>query len=103
MPLLAQPGLNWSVDVDKLPGAFDYYILTMEEGGEEGSREALSRFKLLIANPYLMKETLYRWGIGEGPSLEWYKDTVSEDEETFILGLDCFTSESEEEDDSVLL
>ena len=50
-----------------------------------------------------MKETLYRWGIGEGPSLEWYKDTVSEDEETFILGLDCFTSESEEEDDSVLL
>ena len=43
MPLLAQPGLNWSVLVDKLPGAFDYYILTMKEGGEEGSKEALSR------------------------------------------------------------
>ena len=45
MPLLAQPGLNWSVVVDKLPGAFDYYILTMKEGGEEGSREALSRYR----------------------------------------------------------
>ena len=44
MPLLAQPGLDWSVTVDKLPGAFDYYILTMLEGGEEGSREALSRY-----------------------------------------------------------
>jgi len=87
VPLLAQPGLNWSVIVDKLPGAFDYYILTMKEGGEEGSREALSR-----------------WGIGEGPSLDWSKETVSEDEETFILGLDCFTSEeSGDEDDSILL
>ena len=45
MPLLAQPGLNWSVVVDKLPGAFDYYILTMKEGGEEGSRDALSRYR----------------------------------------------------------
>ena len=37
--------MNWSVVVDKLPGAFDYYILTMKEGGEEGSREALSRYR----------------------------------------------------------
>ena len=43
VPLLAQPGLDWSVTVDKLPGAFDYYILTMSEGGDEGSGEALSR------------------------------------------------------------
>jgi len=87
VPLLAQPGLNWSVIVDKLPGAFDYYILTMKEGGEEGSKEALSR-----------------WAIGEGPSLDWSKDSVSEDEETFILSLDCFTSEeSEGENDSILL
>lgn len=88
VPLLAQPGLNWSVVVDNLPGAFDYYILTMKEGGQDGSREALSR-----------------WGIGEGPSLDWCKETVSEDEESFILSLDCFTTseESEEEDDSILL
>ena len=46
VPLLAQPGLDWSVTVDKLPGAFDYYILTMMEGGEEGSREALSRYTI---------------------------------------------------------
>ena len=39
-----------------------------------------------------------------GPSLDWCKETVSEDEETFILSLDCFTSEeSGEEDDSILL
>ena len=106
MPLLAQPGLDWSVTVDKLPGAFDYYILTMSEGGDEGSREALSRYMVWpVPDIVLFDENLlHRWGIGEGPSLEWSKETVSEDEETFILSLDCFTSEeSGEEDDSILL
>ena len=105
MPLLAQPGLNWSVVVDKLPGAFDYYILTMKEGGEEGSREALSRYREAAGFCSIFEFLSHRWGIGEGPSLDWCKETVSEDEETFILSLDCFTTseESGEEDDSILL
>ena len=43
VPLLTQPGLNWSVAIEKLPGAFDYFVLTMREGGEGGAKEALSR------------------------------------------------------------
>ena len=44
-----------------------------------------------------------RWGISDGPSLDYSKETVSEDEETFILSLDCFTSDDSEEDESLLL
>ena len=44
VPLLTQPGLNWSVAIEKLPGAFDYFVLTMREGGEGGAKEALSRY-----------------------------------------------------------
>ena len=44
VPLLTQPGLNWSVAIEKLPGAFDYFVLTMREGGESGAKEALSRY-----------------------------------------------------------
>ena len=30
--------------IEKLPGAFDYFVLTMREGGEGGAKEALSRY-----------------------------------------------------------
>ena len=104
VPLLTQPGLNWSVAIEKLPGAFDYFVLTMREGGEGGAKEALSRY---WRGSFNISELLFffcRWGIGDGPSLDYSKETVSEDEETFILSLDCFTSDdSEEEDVSLLL
>jgi len=74
VPLLTQPGLSWSVVVDKVSGEgslLDYYVMVMEEGGEAGRQAALAR-----------------WGLGEGPSLGWREDAVvSEDEETFIEGL----------------
>ena len=104
VPLLTQPGLNWSVAIEKLPGAFDYFVLTMREGGEGGAKEALSRYLRGSLNILELLFFFYRWGISDGPSLDYSKETVSEDEETFILSLDCFTSDdSEEEDESLLL
>ena len=104
VPLLTQPGLNWSVAIEKLPGAFDYFVLTMREGGEGGAKEALSRYWRSSLNVLELLVFFCRWGIGDGPCLDYSKETVSEDEETFILSLDCFTSDdSEEEDVSLLL
>ena len=57
-------------------------------------------FRVLLI---ISSDFLHRWGIGEGPSVDWSKETVSEDEETFILSLDCFTSEESGDEDSILL
>merc|ERR1719430_222218 len=85
VPLLALPGLNWTIHVNKLEckgSVLDYFLMRMEEGGEASGEEALRKF-----------------GIGNGPIIQYDRDYVSEDEETFINNLKmCSDDESSEED-----
>jgi len=85
VPLLAQPGLNWEVQVDKVScegSMLDYFVMRMEEGGEGCSEDAMRRFS-----------------ISKGPVIDYSRDFTSEDEETFINNVRvCSDDETSEEE-----
>jgi len=85
VPLLALPGLDWSVQVEKLANdgsMLDYFVMRMEEGGEGSGEEALRKF-----------------GVGKGPLIEYEQEYVSEDEESFINKLRICSDDEQSSDE----
>jgi len=85
VPLLAQEGLQWSLQVEKFSttgGVLDYYVYQCEEGDPSVA--------------------VSKWCLGNGPVIETKDTWTSSDEEQFITKLDssCLGSSSEEEEGS---
>ena len=84
VPLLATPGLNWSISVDKFSGdscILDYYMVTCHHGQPD--------------------DALKQWSVGQGPVIVHNDSWSSSDEEEFINKFDlcCFNSEIETDED----